>query len=119
MRQSTPEIKEAIQTTAQEANKAKMTLSLNGKPTLRRAAIAQLMLDIYAADCSNNREYMRTLLQHLNIYQNDIGTTLGALDLDKISAIAETHGHIEQGDLQVVYNSETDTFSVTTKGKQK
>lgn len=119
MKQSKPEIREAIQITAQEANKAKMTLSLNGKPTLRRAAIAQMMLDIYTADCTNNREYLRTILQHLNLYQNDIGTTLGALDLDKISAIAETHGYIEQGDLQVVYNTETDTFSVTTKGKQK
>jgi len=113
------EVKKAIQATTQEASQAKTTLSLNGKPTLRRAVIAQLMYDIYTYDNSNNREYMRTLLRHHMIYQTDIGTSLGATDLDKISLIGETHTAVEQGDLNLSYDPNADQFSITKESKQK
>lgn len=113
------EVKKAIQATTQEASQAKTTLSLNGKPTLRRAVIAQLMFDVYGYDCTNDREYMRALLQHINIFQADIGTTLGAAHLDKISLIGETHSAVEQGDLFISYDTTADKISITTESTKK
>ena len=107
------EVKQAIKDTAAEATKAKTTLSLQGKPDLRRVVIASLMLDIYVADCTNNREYMRTLLRHHNHDHTDIGATLGRLTLPQISQIGETHAQVQQNTLSMDYNATTDQFSIT------
>jgi hypothetical protein len=106
------EVKQAIKDTAAEATKAKATLSLQGKPDLRRVVIASLMLDIYIADCTNNREYMRTLLRHHNHDHTDIGATLGRLTLSQISQIGETHAQVQQNTLCMDYNATTDSFSI-------
>ena len=109
------EVKQAIQATTKEAQAAKTTLSLNGKPTLRRAACAHLMLEVYIADSSDDRNYMRTLLRHHELYVQDIGTSLGRMDLPEIDRVLNTHNQIQQGELRLDYNPTTDTFSVTTK----
>jgi hypothetical protein len=109
------EVKQAIQATTKEAQAAKTTLSLNGKPTLRRAACAHLMLEVYIADSSDDRNYMRTLLRHLNLYVENIGTSLGRLDVPSIDQLLTTHNQIQAGQLALEYNPNTDTFSVTNK----
>jgi hypothetical protein len=107
------EVKEAIQATTKEAQKAGTTLSLNGKPTLRRVACADLMLTVFLADWTNDREYMRTLLRHHDLYVDDIGTSLGRLDLPEISTIGETNNHVQNGTAELTYNENTDQFSIT------
>jgi hypothetical protein len=112
------DVKQAIITTTAEATAAKTTLSLQGKPTLRRVAIAHFMLDIYMADHTNEREYMRMLLRHHNIYTDNIGTSLGRLDLPEINQMVETHIKVQNGELTVTYEANTDTFHIaesTTK----
>lgn len=105
-------VKEAIRATTQEAQKAKTTLSLNGKPTIRRAACAHLMLDVYTADHSDDRAYMRTLLQHCGYYTTDIGTSLGKLDLPEISKLGEIHNSVQSGTATLTYNHNTDSFEI-------
>lgn len=107
------EVKTAIQATTKEAQNAGTTLSLNGKPTLRRVACADLMLLIYMADCSDDRRYMRTLLEHHQFFNTDIGTSLGRLDLPGISLLGETHNHVQNGTAELTYNHTTDQFSIT------
>lgn len=107
------DVKKAIMATTAEATAAKTTLSLQGKPTLRRVAIAHFMLDIYMADHSNEREYMRTLLQHHDFYTDNIGTSLGRLDLPEINQMVETHTKLQDNTLSIEYDANTDQFRIT------
>jgi hypothetical protein len=112
------DVKHAIKETAAEASQAGTTLSLQGKPTLRRVAIAHFMLDTYMADHTNEREYMRMLLRYHNLYTDNIGTSLGRLDLPEINQMVETHIKVQNGELTVMYEANTDTFHIaesTTK----
>lgn len=112
------EVKQAIKQTVSEASQAKTTLSLQGKPDLRRVVIADFMLDVYIADNTNEREYMRTLLRHHGHDHTNIGATLGRLSLSEISKLGETHAKVQTGTASVEYQANTDTFSIT-ESKQK
>lgn len=111
-------VREAIKQTVSEASQAKTTLSLQGKPDLRRVVIADFMLAVYIADCANNREYMRTLLNHHGHDSSDIGATLGKLSLTQISQLGETHAKVQNGTHSVTYNQNTDKFSITESTQQ-
>ena len=107
------DVKQAIKETVTEASQAKTTLSLQGKPDLRRVVIADFMLDVYLSDNTNEREYMRTLLRHHGHDHTNIGATLGRLSLSEISKIGETHAKVQTGTSSVTYQANTDTFSIT------
>jgi len=110
---STREVKEAIKTTTQEASAAKTTLSLQGKPTLRRIMIARMMLECYTEDPT--RMVMQGVLEHHGFYNGTtIGASLGALNLTKISAMGQTLQQINDRTLELVYHGETN--SITIKG---
>lgn len=111
-------VREAIKQTVSEASQAKTTLSLQGKPDLRRVVIADFMLDVYIADCSNDREYMRTLLAHHGYGSANIGATLGRLSLTQISQLGETHAKVQNSTYSVTYTANTDTFSITESTQQ-
>ena len=112
------DVKLAIKETVSEASQAKTTLSLQGKPDMRRVVIADFMLDVYVADSTNEREYMRTLLRHHGHDHTNIGATLGRLSLSEISQLGETHAHVQNGTMSVTYQANTDTFSITESTQQ-
>ena len=110
------EVKDAVKLTAQEASAAKTTLSMQGKPTLRRALIAHIMLDCYTEDPT--RVIMQGLLNHHDMWDhNTIGSSLGKLDIPQISALAETVKQQIDGDIEIEYDGATN--SITIKGANK
>ena len=110
---STQEVKNAVKATTQEASGAKTTLSLQGKPTLRRILIARMMLECYTEDPT--RVVMQGVLEHHGFYNGTtIGASLGALTLDEISAMGTTLKQINDRTLELVYNGNTN--SITIKG---
>jgi hypothetical protein len=110
------EVKDAVKLTTQEASAAKTTLSMQGKPTLRRALIAHIMLDCYTEDPT--RVIMQGLLNHHYFWDhNTIGSSLGKLDIPQISALAETVKKQIDGDIEIEYDGATN--SITIKGANK
>lgn len=113
---ATREVKDAVKLTTQEASAAKTTLSMQGKPTLRRALIAHIMLDCYTEDPT--RTIMQGLLAHHDMWDNNtIGSSLGKLDISKISTLAETVKQQIDGDIELEYDGANNT--VTIKGAHK
>jgi hypothetical protein len=113
---ATADVKNAVKTTTQEASAAKTTLSLSGKPTLRRVLIARMMLDCYTGDPT--RVIMQGVLEHHGVYNNkDIGSSLGALDIGKISAIMETVKGINDGNVDIAYHGDTNSITITGANK--
>ena len=113
---ATREVKDAVKLTTQEASAAKTTLSMQGKPTLRRALIAHVMLDCYTEDPT--RVIMQGLLDHHRMWDGKtIGSSLGRLDIPQISALAETVKQQIDGDIELEYNGATN--SITIKGANK
>lgn len=107
------EVRAAIKATTEEASKARATLSLQTKPTLRRARIARAMLEIYTEDCTEDRAYMRAILVHIGIIKNattTIGAALGRSTHDDIARLEATVEAIRNNQLQMVFENNTYTI---------
>jgi len=107
------DVRAAVKATTEEASKARATLSLQTKPTLRRARIARAMLEIYTEDCTEDRAYMRAILVYIGIIKNattTIGAALGRSTHDDVARLEATLEAIRINQLQMAFENNTYTI---------
>ena len=103
---------------AKEASAAKKPISLSGKPTLRRAALVEFMLNALI-DAEGSADLIITIIETLG-YKTDqpLGAILGGCDIEQITQMSEMLSQIRDGKSAVTYNTEQNTYSVQ-KAAQK
>jgi hypothetical protein len=97
---------------AKEASAAKKSISLSGKPTLRRAALVEFMLNALS-DAEGSADLLNVIVETLG-YKTDqpLGAILGGCDIQQITQMSEMLSQIRDGKSAVTYNTEQDTYSV-------
>lgn len=111
--------RETIRKIAQQANRAKRNISLNGKPSLRRVLLADMLIDVVLED-SGNTDLLDTALRHLGLRtDHTLGYDVGSLDIDAIAKMSELHAAIKSGQLSVQYNTQNNTFTISGQKADK
>lgn len=110
--------RESIRKIAQQANRAKRNISLNGKPSLRRVLIADLLIDAIE-DSDGNTDLIYTLLRHHAARsEHTLGYDIGSIDIDKVTQMSETLGAIRAGRLGLQYNTNSNMFDIVEQKGQ-
>jgi hypothetical protein len=101
---------------AQQANRAKRNISLNGKPSLRRVLLADMLIDAIEQDAGETN-LLEAALSHLGLRTaHTLGFDVGTLDIDAIGRMSELLAAISDGQLGLQYNTQNNTFTI---GEQK
>ncbi len=115
---STETTRETVRKIAQQANRAKRNISLNGKPSLRRVLLADMLIDAIE-DSDGNTDLLYTLLRHADARtEHTLGYDVGSLDIDKITKMSETLSAIRAGRLGLQYNTNTEMFDIVEQKGQ-
>lgn len=113
------DVRETVRKIAQQANRAKRNISLNGKPSLRRVLLADMLIDAIE-DNDGSTDLLYTLLRHVGARtEHTLGYDVGSLDIDKITQMSETVGAIRAGRLGLQYNTQTNMFDIVEQKGQK
>jgi hypothetical protein len=103
--------REAIRKIAGQANRAKRNISLNGKPSLRRVLLADMLINIIEE--SGDTQLLETTMAHCGVRsERTLGHDIGTLDIDKITQMSNTLSAIRLGTLAMQYNTTNNTFNI-------
>jgi hypothetical protein len=111
-------VQETAKTLAKEASAARRSISLSGKPTMRRAMLVDYMIN--ALTEGDGTPSLINAIVDVCGYRTDetLGAILGGLDIEQITQMSEMLSWIQDGTMAITYNNETNTFSVQ-KADQK
>ncbi len=115
---TTKDVRETVRKIAQQANRAKRNISLNGKPSLRRVLLADMLIDAIE-DNDGSTDLIYTLLRHVGARtEHTLGYDVGSLDIDKITQMSDTISAIRAGRLGLQYNTNNDMFDIVEQEGQ-
>ena len=116
--ESSTRVQMAAKTLAKEASAARKSISLSGKPTLRRAALVEFMLNALN-DAEGSADLLIAITETLG-YKTDqpLGAILGGCDIYQITQMSEMLSQIRDGKSAVTYNNKQNTFSVQKATQQ-
>jgi hypothetical protein len=101
-------VKEVARALAKQASEAKRSISLSGKPSLRRYLLVELMLD--ALDLGEGDPgIVEALLREHSEITTTLGAALGGLDIEQITKMSTTLKQIKNGEVAIQYNNDTYT----------
>lgn len=110
--------RETVRKIAQQANRAKRNISLNGKPSLRRVLLADMLIDA-VEDSTGNTDILETVMQHLKLRtDHTLGYDVGSLDIDAITKVSDMLSALRTGKVDMQYNSNTNTFTISEQKGQ-
>lgn len=111
--------RETVRKIAQQANRAKRNISLNGKPSLRRVLLADMLISA-VEDGSGDTDLLDTVLRHLQLRSDHtLGYDIGSLDIDAITKMSGLLSAIRAGTVGLQYNSNNNTFTIGEQEGQK
>jgi hypothetical protein len=113
-------VRETVRQVAQQANRAKRNISLQGKPSLRRVLLAETLITA-VEDSDGTSQLLEAALSHLGLRSNrTLGYDVGSLDIDAITQLSNLLDALRKGTVDLQYNSNNDTFTVSgQKEKQQ
>lgn len=112
------DVRETVRKIAQQANRAKRNISLNGKPSLRRVLLADMLIDA-VEDNDGSTDLLYTLLRHVGARtEHTLGYDVGSLDIDKITQMSDTISAIRAGRLGLQYNINNNMFDIVEQEGQ-
>lgn len=110
--------REAIRKIAGQANRAKRNISLNGKPSLRRVLLADMLIGM--VEESGDTQLLDTVMAHCGARSDrTLGHDVGTLDIDKITQMLAVLSAIQLGTATMQYNTTTNTFGITGQEADK
>ena len=102
---------------AKEAAAVKRSVSLSGKPSLRRFAIVSTMLD-YLDEDEGTGDALDAALRYIDARGDDtLGAAVGNLDIAQVQKMSDVLADIKAGTLDMQYQATSNTFTITKKGK--
>ena len=116
--ESSTRVQMTAKTLAKEASAARKSISLSGKPTLRRAALVEFTLNALN-DAEGSADLLIAITETLG-YKTDqpLGAILGGCDIYQITQMSEMLSQIRDGKSAVTYNNKQNTFSVQKATQQ-
>lgn len=112
LNEASEKTRDTIKKIAQQANRAKRNISLNGKPSLRRVLLADLLIDTVAHD-DGETNLLEALLRKVDARsERTLGYDVGVLDIDKITKMSDLLVAVRNGRAAMQYNSNQDTFDI-------
>jgi len=108
--------KETARAIAKQAAAVQRSISLSGKPSLRRLLLIEFMIEAIE-ESEGTDQLIDVIIQHCRLDQPNttIGAILGNLDLDQITKMSTALTQIREGAAAVTYNSNTNTYTYNTK----
>jgi hypothetical protein len=108
-----------VRQVAQQANRAKRNISLQGKPSLRRVLLAEMLISA-VEDGNGKPDVLEAVLRHLELRSTrTLGYDVGSLDIDNVTKVSNLLDAIRKGTVDLQYDSDNDTFTISEqKGKQ-
>jgi hypothetical protein len=105
-------VQESAKQLAKEASAARRSISLSGKPTMRRAMLVEMMIDALCE--GDGSPSLISAMIDVSGYRTDepLGAILGGLDVEQITQMSTMLSWIKDGTMAITYNNETNTFSV-------
>ena len=111
-------VQESAKILAKDASAARRSISLSGKPTVRRAMLVDFMIDALA-ESDGEMALLYTIVDNCGLLNGEpLGAILGGCDVQQITQMSTVLSWVQDGTAAVIYNSETGTFSVQ-KAEQK
>jgi hypothetical protein len=111
--------RETVKKIAQQANRAKRNISLNGKPSLRRVLLADMLINTIEQD-GGETNLVEAMLRKLEARsERTLGYDIGTLDIDKITKMSELLAAIRSGSAAMQYNTNQDTFDIVEQEGQQ
>ena len=115
---TSPAVQATAKTLAKEASAARRSISLSAKPTLRRALLADFMINALI-DADGSTELLTSIVETLGYNQPiPLGAVLGGCNIEQINKMSALLSQIRDGSVAITYNQETNTF-VVQKAAQK
>ena len=116
---SSEKTRETVKKIAQQANRAKRNISLNGKPSLRRVLLADMLIDAINDDDGDSNA-LEVMMRHIGIRtERTLGYDIGVLDIDKITKMSDLTAALRSGKAAMQYNTNTDTFDIVEQEGQQ
>lgn len=114
---STDEVRDSVRKIAQQANRAKRNISLNGKPSLRRVLLADTLIDMIT-ESAGTVDLLEATLTHIGVRtDHTLGYDVGGLDIDSIQKMSVILEAIRANTTALQYNTTTNTFSLVKAEK--
>ena len=119
LNETSSDVRETIRKIAQQANRAKRNISLNGKPSLRRVLLAEMLITVIQADAAQTN-LLDALLRHIEARTDKtLGYDVGSLDLEHIVKMSDLTAAIDSGKAAMQYNNNTDKFEIIELERQQ
>lgn len=114
-----PQVTETAKAIAKQAAAAKLSISLSGKPSIRRAFLVSVMLDLLE-ESNGTTDLIDTIMTHLEFKTADqaTGAALGALDMPQLQQMSDINDAIKRGDLGITYTKQHG-FKITRERDSK
>lgn len=106
-----PKVQAAASQIAKDANATKHSISLSGKPSLRRVLIVTAMLDgLIQGDGSP--DLLDAVIRHVGFEFDTVGGALGAMTIEEIQKVSSVLSEIKKNTLAVTYDKNKNQFKV-------
>jgi len=119
LKDATDEVRNTVRTIAQQANRAKRNISLNGKPSLRRVLLADMLIDVIT-ESAGTADLLVATMTHIGVRtaERTIGHDVGGLDVDSIQKISAILDAVRANTTTLQYDTDTDTFHLVAVEKK-